>query len=309
MNGKKVNWFFLTTILLHLLIVVLMVVFRYVFALGIIANFLVSSAMIVVPAFVFLACSGESPVEAAGFHKIRWSTVFMIVLFTFLTMPLTTVINTFSMFFVENAVTEISGQVLELPFVVAFFFMAVVAPVCEEVVYRGIAYQGYKRSGTLLQAALCSAMIFAVGHMNFNQAAYAFVIGVMLVLLVEATGSIWASIIYHVVFNGYSVCVMYLAGDMLETDMTAGLPDGWTYQDSLLYGLGVSMVTAAVMTSFAVCVLIWIARNEGRIRRLQEIWATRHERKGKVITIPLVIALILAFAYMVAEVILYKMIL
>ena len=72
MNGKKVNWFFLTTILLHLLIVVLMVVFRYVFALGIIANFLVSSAMIVVPAFVFLACSGESPVEAAGFHKIRW---------------------------------------------------------------------------------------------------------------------------------------------------------------------------------------------------------------------------------------------
>ena len=139
MNGKKVNWFFLTTILLHLLIVVLMVVFRYVFTLGILANFVVSSAMIVVPALLFLLGSGDSFVEAAGFHRIRWSTVFMIVLFTFLTMPLTTVINTCSMFFVDNAVTEISGQVLELPFVVAFFFMAVSAPVCEELVYRGIA--------------------------------------------------------------------------------------------------------------------------------------------------------------------------
>ncbi len=306
MNGKKVNWFFLTTILLHLLIVVLMVVFRYVFTLGILANFVVSSAMIVVPALLFLLGSGDSFVEAAGFHRIRWSTVFMIVLFTFLTMPLTTVINTCSMFFVDNAVTEISGQVLELPFVVAFFFMAVSAPVCEELVYRGIAYRGYRKSGTLLQATLCSALIFAVGHMNFNQAAYAFVIGVMLVLLVEATGSIWASIIYHVVFNGYSVCVMYLAGDALESDITAGMPGGLTYEDTLLYGLGVSLVMAAVMTSIAVCVLIWIARNEGRIQRLQEIWTTRHERKGKMITIPLIIALLLAFAFMVAEVILYK---
>ena len=54
MNSKKVNWFFLTTILLHFLIVVLMVVFRSVFTLGIIANFIVSSGMILLPALLFL---------------------------------------------------------------------------------------------------------------------------------------------------------------------------------------------------------------------------------------------------------------
>ena len=120
MNSKKVNWFFLTTILLHFLIVVLMVVFRSVFTLGIIANFIVSSGMILLPALLFLAFSGDHFVEAVGFHKIKWSSVGMIVLFTFLTMPLTTVINTVSMFFVENAVMEISGQILEIPFLLAW---------------------------------------------------------------------------------------------------------------------------------------------------------------------------------------------
>ncbi len=306
MNSKKVNWFFLTTILLHFLIVVLMVVFRSVFTLGIIANFIVSSGMILLPALLFLAFSGDHFVEAVGFHKIKWSSVGMIVLFTFLTMPLTTVINTVSMFFVENAVMEISGQILEIPFLLAFFFMAVSAPVCEEVVYRGIAYRGYRKSGTLLQAAVLSALIFATGHMNFNQAAYAFVIGIMLVFLVEATGSIWASIIYHVIFNGYSVCIMYLSKDILLDDTISELPSGWTEQDSLLYGLGVSLVMATIMTSIAVCVLVWVAKNEGRSERLKQFWTTRHNKKEKMITIPLIVAIILSIAYMVTDVILYK---
>ena len=89
MNSKKVNWFFLTTILLHILIVVLMVVFHYFFTLNMILNFIVSSALIVVPAFAFVIVSGEDWKEATGFHRIRWSTVGMIILFTFLTVPLT----------------------------------------------------------------------------------------------------------------------------------------------------------------------------------------------------------------------------
>lgn len=307
MNSKKVNWFFLTTILLHIFIVVLMVVFRYVFTIGIITNFIVSSAMIVVPAFVVLGLSGDSWKETIGFHRIKWSTAGMIVLFTFLTMPLTTLINAFSMFFVENAVAEMSGEVLELPFVVAFFFMAVSAPVCEEVVFRGIVYKGYRRSGTAVQAAFFSALLFALGHMNFNQAAYAFVIGIMLVLLVEATGSIWASIIYHVVFNGYSVCIMYLANSLLPEAALSEPLEGQAYVDAMIYSVGFSVITAAGASAIAVCVFIWIAKNENRLPRLRQIWSLRRDRKGKIVTVPLVIAVALSIAYMVADVVLYRM--
>ena len=304
MNSKKVNWFFLTTILLHIFIVVLMVVFRYVFTMGIITNFIVSSAIIVVPAFTVLGLSGDGWRETIGFHRIKWSTAAMIVLFTFLTMPLTTLINAFSMFFVENTVAEMSGQVLEIPFLVSFFFVGISAPVCEEIVFRGIVYKGYRRSGTVVQAAVFSALLFALGHMNFNQAAYAFVIGVMLVLLVEVTGSIWASIIYHVIFNGYSVCLMYLADHLMQEALVSEPLQGQAYMDSMIYSIGVSVVLAAGATAIAVCVLIGIAKNENRLPRLRQIWALRRDKKGKMITIPFVIATLLSIAFMVADAVL-----
>lgn len=309
MNSKKVNWFFLTTILLHVFIVVLLVVFRYVFTLGIVANFIVSSGIILIPALIFLVMSGESFREMLGFHRIKWSTAGMIVLFTFLTMPLTTLINAFSMLFVENAVMEMSGEVLELPFLAAFFFMAVSAPICEEIVFRGVVYHGYRRSGTLFQAMLLSAMVFAIGHLNFNQAAYAFVIGILLVLLVEATGSIWASIIYHVVFNGYSVCVMYLTDALLPQAMEAQqmLEDHQAYIDSMIYSIAVSVISATAASAIAVCVFIWIAKNENRLPRIRQIWTTRHDKREKMITAPLLFAVVLALAYMVLNVILDKM--
>ena len=308
MNSKKVNWFFLTTILLHFLIVVLMVVFHYVFTLNMILNFIVSSALIVVPAFAFVIVSGEDWKEATGFHRIRWSTVGMIILFTFLTVPLTTLINSFSMLFVENAVMEMSGEILRIPFPVAFFFMAVNAPLCEEIVYRGIVYRGYRRSGTLLQAAVFSAVLFAVGHMNLKQAAYAFVLGIMLVLLVEATGSLWASVIYHVIFNGVSVCSMYLQKESFLDEAQMAALEGTLTQEAMLYSIAAMLVPAAVGTAIAGCVLVRIAKNERRTQRLQEMWTTRHDKKERIITAPLVAAFVLCIAYMVADVILYKMI-
>lgn len=306
MNSKKVNWFFLTTILLHILIVVSVVVFRYVFTLGMVANFVVSSAIILVPALLFALASGENLAELLGFHKIKWSSAAMIVLFTFLTMPLTTLINTFSMLFVENAVMEISDSVLALPFGVSFFFMAVMAPVGEEIVFRGVVYRGYRRSGSIFQAMLFSALLFALGHMNFNQAAYAFVIGMILVLLVEATGSLWASVIYHVVFNGYSVCIMYLSESLFPELLEESALTGQEYTESMLYSMGISLIMAAGASAIAVCVLIWIARNEGRGQRLLQVWIRRREQKGKMVTIPLIIAMVLCIAFMVVDVILYK---
>ena len=307
MNSKKVNWFFLTTILLHVLIVVLLVVFRYVFTLGIVANFIVSSGIILIPALLFLAFSGEDWREMIGFHRIQWSTAGMVVLFTFLSMPLTTLINAFSMLFVENAVMELSGEILEIPFLAAFFFMAVSAPVCEEVVFRGVVYRGYRKSGTLWQAMMLSALVFAIGHLNFNQAAYAFVIGVVLVLLVEATGSIWASIIYHVVFNGYSVCVMYLTDTLFPEAMEMEMAlEGQAYIDSMIYSMAVSVIFAAISSAIAVCVLIWIAKNENRLMRIKQIWNTRHDKREKMITLPLIIAIGISVAYMVVDAILYK---
>ena len=252
MNGKKVNWIFLSAVLLNIFAVVLLTVLYPVLELGIIPNLIVSQLILLLPAVVGVFLSRENLIQLAGFHKIKISSVWMIVLFTFLSMPLITLVNAISMLFVDNAVAAMSDDILEAPFLVMFLLIGILGPLSEEVVCRGIFYQGYKKSGTAMQAMLLSALLFALMHMNFNQAAYAFVIGIMVVLLIEATGSIWSSIIVHVVINSQQVFAMYMLDGGTEAVQEA--QDILT-RDMLLLVISVYLIIAAVTTSLAGCVL------------------------------------------------------
>lgn len=302
MNAKKVNWIFLAMVLLNITLVVLLLVVYPVFQLGIVANLIVSQIIILVPALIGVLAGRENLIEFAGFRKFKISSALMTVLFTFLFMPLVTLINMISMCFVDNAVAAVSGEILDTPFFVIFTLMGILGPMSEELVCRGIVYHGYKRTGTMMQALLLSSMIFALMHMNFNQAAYAFAIGVAMVLLVEATGSIWSSILVHVTFNSQQVCLMYLV-DYGEQQLQEAQEALTT--DMMILAISVYLVIAAVTTSLAGCVLAWIAKNEKREDNLRAIWKTRKFKKeGKVITVPLLIAIVIVFFVMSLEVLL-----
>ena len=302
MNAKKVNWIFLAMVLLNITLVVLLLVMYPVFHLGIVAILIVSQIIILVPALIGVLAGRENLIEFAGFRKFKISSALMTVLFTFLFMPLVTLINMISMCFVDNAVAAVSGEILDTPFFVIFTLMGILGPMSEELVCRGIVYHGYKRTGTMMQALLLSSMIFALMHMNFNQAAYAFAIGVAMVLLVEATGSIWSSILVHVTFNSQQVCLMYLV-DYGEQQLQEAQEALTT--DMMILAISVYLVIAAVTTSLAGCVLAWIAKNEKREDNLRAIWKTRKFKKeGKVITVPLLIAIVIVFFVMSLEVML-----
>lgn len=302
MNAKKINWIFLAVILLDISLVVLMLVVYPVFELGIVSNLIVSQLVILVPSLIGVLAARENLIELAGFRKFKISSALMTVLFTFLFMPLVSLINMISMCFVDNAVAAVSGEILETPFLVMLVLMGILGPMSEELVCRGIIYHGYKRTGTMMQAMLLSSMIFALIHMNFNQAAYAFVIGIAMVLLVEATGSIWSSILIHITFNTQQVCLMYLM-DYGEQQLMEAQEALTT--DMMILAISVYLIIAAVTTSLAGCVLAWIAKNEKREDNLRAIWRTRKFRKeGKVITVPLLIAIVIVFFFMGLELLL-----
>ena len=282
-------------VLLNIMTIVLLSVLYPVFQLGMVSNLIMSQLIVLLPAAFGVLLAKENPIKLAGFHKIKMSSVFMVILFTLLCMPLITLINAISMLFVDNAVASMSSGILGTPFLVMFLMMSILGPINEELVCRGIFYQSYKRSGTMMQAMLLSALLFALLHMNFNQAAYAFAIGIIAVLLVEATGSIWSSVILHVTINMQPVFMLYMedgadiqeAQEMLTTDL-------------LLLAISVYLVIAAVTTALAGCVLAWIAKNEKREENLRAVWKTRkYKKEGKVVTVPLLIAVIILFAVMI----------
>lgn len=70
-------------------------------------------------------------------------------------------------------------------------------------------FGSYRKVG-MFGAAVISGLIFGCFHLNINQGLYAFAIGFVFAYMVEATGSLWPSVIAHFAINTYSIGVVQL---------------------------------------------------------------------------------------------------
>jgi membrane protease YdiL (CAAX protease family) len=79
--------------------------------------------------------------------------------------------------------------------------LIVVAPLAEEVFFRGFLYQAFRNSFGVLPGALLSALIFGAIHLEFFKLVQLAILGVILALLFEKTRSLWSPITLHAVNN------------------------------------------------------------------------------------------------------------
>lgn len=308
MNSKRVGVSFLLIVLVDFLFVFGMAIYYVAGGTGeisITANLITAQLINIIPLFLVILIGRRKDRsekifrDVLGFRRIKISTALMTILYTVLIMPLSTLANAISMLFVDNAVNEIAGDVLNVPFVIMFSIMAVFGPFCEELVFRGAFFRGFRKSGNIFGAVIMSALLFAIMHMNFNQAAYAVLLGIMMALAAEATGSTTTSFLMHFIFNGQSVCLMYLS-DRLDPELLAEEMEMTYTSQEMAFIIAVYLLLAVVCTSIAFCVVIWMASNEGRQNFLRTIWASRKNRWEKLWSACLIIAVSLALIYMIA---------
>jgi len=349
MTSKRANWLFLVIILVHFGVVAFLIFGGAFLPDSLVLSFLLSQGILIVPTIVFLLIFErrrpgyvprmqmpdappafgnqqaqtprmQRPFEAAAFHRVKISTLLMIILCTFLIMPLVTVLNALTMFFTDNAVAALEGDIVSTPFPAMLFMIGIFGPFCEEFVFRGVIYRSYRRGGKSadgmrfenarnngISAILLSSLLFGLMHMNFNQAVYAFAIGVFLVLLVEAAGSLWASVFCHMFFNSCQVVLMYASESILNSVYGQAVNEAaeqMSTQD-LLAALSVYLVIAAVTTPIAGCVIVWIAKNEGRQADFQALFGRREGKRDYLLSVPLIIAMVLCLGYMSLELILF----
>jgi len=86
-----------------------------------------------------------------------------------------------------------------------------VAPLCEELLFRGYLYPVAKKFTGPWLAACSSALFFAAAHGNLSALLPLFLFGLLLVWIYEKTGSLWAPIAVHFCFNGATVTVQMAA--------------------------------------------------------------------------------------------------
>jgi uncharacterized protein len=85
----------------------------------------------------------------------------------------------------------------------------IMAPVAEEIIFRGLLYGWLRRFWTILPAALLSAAIFGLIHGMVPVIAAAFVVGLALAYVYERTGSLWAPAIVHATQNCVAMAIMF----------------------------------------------------------------------------------------------------
>lgn len=122
----------------------------------------------------------------------------------------------------------------------SFFLLVVVAPVTEEVLFRGLILRGFLANYSKRRAILLSALLFAVMHTNPWQFISAFVAGVILAWLLIETGSLLPCLFAHAVANGTA----WLAG-LTRVEIpgfTDGMGDAVQFQPFWLNAVGVAFV-------------------------------------------------------------------
>lgn len=306
MNTKKVNWLFLIIVISHvgLSLLAAFTPFMDVVLENMALNTFLSEITIWLPAALFLLATRTNPISFCRLKKVHLSTVLMTVLYTLLLEPLITVVNAVTTLFVNNTVADMSGQITSLPLWMMLLGVAVYAPFAEELTFRGVIYQGYGRQENRWKALLLSSLLFGLMHMNLNQACYAFVMGVALALLMEATGSMLPAFITHFCINGLSTVLMFAMDSMTDGQLEALMDtaENSVSNQEMLLVICVYLVIATLCTPLAGCVLVWIAGREGHREDLRQLWRSR-KNKTRLVSIPLVLGILICVAVIVMQVI------
>ena len=94
------------------------------------------------------------------------------------------------------------------------------APIAEELVYRGMIYRRMRESLTAMQAGVFVSILFGVGHGNLPQGLYAMVLGFLLAGIYEKFRNIAAPVLFHIVVNITSLLLSWYGGFewILETE-------------------------------------------------------------------------------------------
>lgn len=88
--------------------------------------------------------------------------------------------------------------------------VAFLAPMAEELVYRGMLYRRMRNMLPVWMSILGSAIIFGVNHGNIVQFVFAFITGAVMAYLYEIYHSLKASVLFHVVLNMTSLICTWL---------------------------------------------------------------------------------------------------
>lgn len=108
------------------------------------------------------------------------------------------------------------GQTEEILYGTSLFvqilFMVCLAPVAEELIFRGMCYERLRNIMGIAPAAVLSAGLFGLFHGNLVQGIYGFALGILAAVVYEHFDGLLYSILFHGSANLFSILLTLLSG-------------------------------------------------------------------------------------------------
>lgn len=106
---------------------------------------------------------------------------------------------------------QLSKQIHQMPLTVGATLLAavLVAPICEEIFFRGFLLMGLARAMPSWLAIILASLIFAAAHASPGSFVLLFVLAIFLGIIRIATGSLWPGIVLHMLNNALGFLVLF----------------------------------------------------------------------------------------------------
>ena len=102
-------------------------------------------------------------------------------------------------------------------YLLAFITLVILAPLAEEVLFRGYLYGKLRKHVPLWLAMLVTSALFGAVHGQWNVALDTFVLSIVMCSLREVTGSIWSGVLLHMIKNSVAFYFLFINPSALGT--------------------------------------------------------------------------------------------
>lgn len=178
--------------------------------------------LLIIPVIIFFIITKLPIKETLKINRINPLQIVIIIGIAIFVQPLAQIIGILSQFLSRDYVGSTMANIYAFPMITKLGIIALTPAICEELVFRGVVFSGYKNVN-IIKASIMTGLFFGIFHLNLEQFFYAFAMGVLLTYLVYITNSIFASITLHFVFNGLQVVMQYMASAIVAKSGTKAI--------------------------------------------------------------------------------------
>lgn len=109
------------------------------------------------------------------------------------------------------------GLTMQYEFIMAFITLVVIAPIAEEILFRGYLFGKLRKVAPLWIAILITSALFGLVHFAWNVGIDTFALSIMLCLVTVWSKSIWPAIMIHMAKNFIAFYFLFLNPTFLTT--------------------------------------------------------------------------------------------